>query len=72
MQYPCIIYARNRVSTTYADNLPYNHRVCYIVTVIDSNPDSDIPSRIGTLPLCKFDRHYTADNLNHDVYNIYY
>jgi hypothetical protein len=43
-----------------------------MITIIDANPDSDIPAKVGNLPLCKFNRHYTADNLNHDVYNVYY
>lgn len=72
MQYPCIVYSRNSVETKYADNLPYSDRVCYTVIIIDPDPDSEIPSRVGTLPLCRFDRHYTADNLNHDVYSVYY
>jgi hypothetical protein len=72
MQYPCIVYGRSAITTKHADDLPYNSRVCYMVTIIDANPDSDIPEKVGDLPLCKFNRHYTADNLNHDVYNIYY
>ena len=50
----------------------YNHTVGYMVTVIDPNPISDIHEKILRLPLCSFDRHYTQDNLNHDVYNLYY
>lgn len=52
--------------------MPYNYRVGYQVTVIDRNPDSLIPGKIASLPMCKFDRHYKAENLNHDVYNLYY
>jgi hypothetical protein len=72
MQYPCIVYGRSLIKTEHADDLPYNSRICYMVTVIDANPDSEIPTRLGKLPLCKFNRRYTADNLNHDVYNVYY
>lgn len=72
MQYPCIVYRRNAVNTEHADNFPYKQIVGYQVTVIDPDPDSDIPEKIRTLPLCTFDRHYTADNLNHDAYNIFY
>lgn len=72
IQYPCIVYARNTIKTTHADDLPYNNRICYTVTIIDTNPDSIITAKIGNLPLCKFRRHYTADNLNHDVYDVYY
>jgi hypothetical protein len=72
IQYPCIIYSRNLGVTKFADNQPYSHHIGYKVTVIDPNPDSEIPGKVSNLPMCIFDRHYTADNLNHDVYNLYY
>jgi hypothetical protein len=72
MQYPCIIYERSLVKTQHADDIPYNSRTCYSVTVIDASPDSEIPDKIGNLPPCKFSRHYAADNLNHDIYDVYY
>lgn len=70
--YPCIIYNRDDVDTTFSDNQPYSHRKRYMVTVIDRDPDSDIPDKVAQLPLCVFDRFYTADNLNHDVYKLFY
>lgn len=72
MKYPCIIYRRDNVDTIYADNSPYRHRKRYQVTVVDPNPDSDIPDKVAALPLCSFDRFYTADNLNHDVFNLFF
>jgi hypothetical protein len=72
IQYPCIIYERDSVDTKHADNKPYSRRKRYKVTVIDANPDSTIPDAIGELPLCSFDRHYKADQLNHDVFNIFF
>lgn len=72
MSYPCIIYKKDRVDTHYADNKPYGHKKRYQVTIIDTNPDSDIPDKIAALPLCSHDRFYTADNLNHDVYNLFF
>lgn len=72
MKYPCIVYSRNRTDDKFADNKRYLHKKRYSVKVIDKNPDSAIPDKIAQLPLCSFDRHYTADNLNHDVYNLYF
>ena len=72
MQYPCIVYKRNGIDTEYSDDTIYKYMISYMVTVIDSNPDSDLPEKILSLPLCRFSRHYTADNLNHDVFTIYY
>ena len=70
--YPCIIYDLSRVETRHADNKPYAHAKKYTVTVIDRNPDSMIPDRIAGFPTAAFDRHFQADNLHHDVYQLYY
>lgn len=73
LSYPCIIYSRGVIGRTkFADDKPYQHQVRYAVTVIDKDPDSDILDKVASLPMCVFERHYTADNLNHDIYNLYY
>lgn len=72
MQYPCIIYKWDSAETIFADNSPYRYSKRYQVTVIDSDPDSGIPDKIAALPMCKFDRFYPADNLNHDVFNLFF
>lgn len=70
--YPCIVYKRDNEYTEFADDLPYHRRKRYQVTVIDRDPDSGIPDKVGDLPLCRFARFFTADNLNHDVFNLYF
>jgi hypothetical protein len=72
MQYPCIVYKRDSASTVFADDHPYRRVQRYLVTVIDRNPDSIIHEKVGELPLCVYDRFYTADNLNHDVYRLFF
>lgn len=72
MSYPCIIYKRDDVDTDFADNRPYKHKKRYQITVVDRDPDSTIPDLVGQLPYCVFDRFYTADNLNHDVYQLFF
>jgi hypothetical protein len=72
MQYPCIVYKRDDAQTDFAGNKPYLYSKRYQVTVIDRNPDSHIPDRIAELPMCLFDRFFAADNLNHDVFNLYF
>lgn len=72
MKYPCIIYSRNGVVKNNANGNPYRIIKQYQVTVIDRNPDSEIPDKVLQLPNCSFVTHFTKDNLNHDVYNIYY
>ena len=72
LKYPCIIYKRDFANTEFADDKPYNFKIRYMVTIIDPNPDSEIPSKVASMPLSLFNRFYTADNLNHDVYNVYF
>jgi hypothetical protein len=72
MQYPCIVYKRDNTRTGFADDLPYTLRKRYLVTVIDQNPDSAIHEAIAKLPTCVYDRFYTADNLNHDVFRLFF
>jgi hypothetical protein len=42
------------------------------VTYIDRNPVSPVPDKLADLPMSTFERFFTAGNLNHDVYNIYF
>lgn len=72
MNYPCIIYKRDSMNTEHADNTPYKRKKRYQVTVVDRNPDSIIPDKLAALPTASFDRFYTSDNLNHDVFNLFF
>lgn len=72
LKYPCIIYKRNAKDEKFANNMLYLDKQRYAITVVDSNPDSTIPSKVAKLPLTRFDKHFTVDNLNHDIYNTYF
>lgn len=72
MQYPAIVYKRDDIDNSFADNSPYRQQVRYSVTVIDPDPDSKIVAKIAKLPLCRYDRPYTSNNLNHDVFTLYF
>jgi len=72
MEYPCIVYQKDNLDTKFANNVPYGTAQRYQVTVIDEDPDSDIPAKIATLPKCSFRRFFIADGLNHDVYTLYF
>lgn len=72
MQYPCIVYNRSNIRTEYANDLPYTLRNRYQVTVIDRDPDSLIPNAIASLPTARHDRFYVTDNLNHDVFQLFF
>jgi hypothetical protein len=72
MQYPAIVYQRYISKTAFADNAPYTVTQRYQVTVIDPDPDSPIPDKVAALPMCTKNRFFVANNLNHDVFNLYY
>jgi hypothetical protein len=42
------------------------------VTVIDRNPDSDLRLKVAYLPTSRFSRFFVADNLNHDVFTLFF
>lgn len=72
MEYPCIVYNRELIVPKWAENKPYFLGNRYQVTVIDRNPDSEIPDKIAALPLCVHDRFFIADNLNHNVFKMFF
>ena len=72
MKYPAIVYSRSRIANNHANDNVYKQSLSYDLTVIDANPDSEIVMKISQLPKCRHDRHFKSDNLNHDVFTIYY
>lgn len=73
MSYPAIVYHRSSEHSAYANNVPYIWYPCYEVTLIDPDPDSEFIKKLKDgFRYCYFERHYTADNLNHDLFRIYY
>nr|WP_302637466.1 hypothetical protein [uncultured Clostridium sp.] len=72
IKYPAIIYSRNNIDNNFADDIVYMQNHTYQIIVIDANPDSEIVNKISKLPMCRYNRHYTSDNLNHDVFILNY
>jgi hypothetical protein len=72
MVYPAIVYQRDDLNKKSANNASYNMKQRYQVTVIDRNPDSVAAVKIAELPLCTYQRFFVVDNLNHDVFNLYF
>lgn len=70
LEYPCIKYKRDDIDATHADNFPYKLTTVYQLMVIDYDPDSSIVKAVAQLPGTNFERSYTKNNLNHDVYTI--
>lgn len=72
LQYPCIVYRRSSENVKWADNGRFSDYLRYEVTIIDRDPDSSIPGLLKATPLVSFDRHFASDDLNHDVFNLYW
>lgn len=72
MSYPAIKYSKQDIRSTYANNNKYSMRDCYQLMVIAKLPDNPVIKKLLALPYCSYDRHYVADNLNHDALTIYY
>ena len=73
LTYPCAIYELQNIDIRNANDAVYRYRKKYRVLIIDPNPDTEyIEPMLKQFPRIFFDRFYTADNLNHYVFSIYY
>lgn len=73
LKYPCIVYNYVNDLDDYADNIHYRSSKRYTVTVIDEDPDSEIPSRLkNAFPYCASDRNFETEGLSHFVFTLYY
>ena len=72
MEYPAIRYSKKDIQGTFANDATYISNKCYELIVIDRVPDNKVIDKLLQSPYCSFDRHYTADNLHHDVFTIYF
>lgn len=72
MEYPCIVYDLDNRLMTHANNNPYQSTKRYQLTVMYRDADSKVPDAVANLPMCSFSRKFTADNLHHQVFNLYF
>jgi len=73
MEYPCFRYAFSDISEKHADNRSYNLIKKYSITYISREHSEWIVDQMkGRFKYCRFDRPYTADNLYHYVFELYY
>lgn len=71
-KYPAVLYSLSDVDIDSADNSNYIVKKGYTITAVTDDPDSDIPDMLLKIPGIRFDRQYVADDLYHDVYNLYF
>lgn len=73
MDYPCIRYAKVRPMVEHADNKKYFNKRHYELTVIDPDPDTNIPDLlVEYFQYCSIDRYYVSNNLTHCALDLYY
>lgn len=72
MSYPAIVYGLEDIENMFANDGVYSSKRKYSVTVIDKDPDSEIVGKVAALPTCRYNRHFESDNLNHDVFILYF
>ena len=72
MGYPAIRYSKADIESIYANDLKYSKFTRYEIIVIDKKPDNEAIQKILELPYSSYERHYVADNLNHDVITLYF
>jgi hypothetical protein len=72
MQYPCFVYQRDSARTDFAGNKPYRYTQRYQLTLISRDPADKTLAKVVALPLCTYNRFFVADNLNHDVFELYF
>lgn len=73
LTYPCIVYGLSRIVSRYADNKNYMNHKCYNLTYISLDPVEDLLQQIlNHFKLIRLDRIYTADNLYHYSFVLFY
>lgn len=71
LEYPCIIYERTGAWRGSADNRAHIKAIRYQVTHISREPDSPVIEKLLDLQYCTYERYFAANQLHHDVLNIY-
>lgn len=73
LKYPCIVYELDSLKHMHADDKNYVGQRKYVVTYIYYEPDSTLVDLFPMhFPKSGHNRHFTSDNLNHDVYELYW
>lgn len=73
MNYPCIVMERGSGHQLDADNRTYIFTKRYVITHIGYDPDEEMVDKlVHHFKMCKYDRHFVSDNLQHDVFTLYW
>lgn len=72
LTYPCIVYFLDAHHEALADNDQYSLSKRYAMTYLTFSPDDVMVDKLERLRFCHLSRHYTASNLHHYAYTIFY
>ena len=73
LKYPCIIYNKNGIRTTYADDQIYKRHQQWQLMVIGTHPDDETAEQIMEhFEYCSINQYYTVDNLRHVTLTLFY
>ena len=72
MEYPAIRYSKSKIESRNADNKKYSKLNRYELVVIDRKPDNEVIDKLLELPYCSHVQSYPSDNLQHDVFTLYF
>lgn len=72
IQYPCVVYSLASFYEPKADNMTYHRKRVYDMVYITKDPDDPMIETLADLQFCSMKKPYTADNLHHYPYTIYY
>ena len=45
--------------------------ISYQVTLISRDPDEETRDKIAMLPMCRYERQFKTEDMNHDIFRIY-
>lgn len=72
IEYDAFIYSLAKIESRFADDALYSRLNRYELIYVYRMRDESMFDKILSLPYCAHDRHYVANNLNHDVFTLYY
>lgn len=75
LKYPCFIYERSTPYTLKADDINYLTRGHYSVTFISTDVEkcmAMMTKMLDSFDHISVEREFISEDLNHDVYNLYY
>lgn len=73
LHYPCFVYEHSKDSDRFANDRSYVFHEGYDVTVITKDPDLTFKEELkNKFRYCEWIRSFISDNLNHNIYKIYY